>query len=202
MENENKITTKNLISSLLFLVLGIILLTTSDGIISIISKAVGAILILAGVIKSIHYIYLKGKLGEYSIRELIIGIIIICFGVLFILFSSTFGFAVSVLIGIWTLFSGINRLILALAVKSEDVIGFRMFLGSAVIMILIGIVITSGLFDKLLGVFIIIYSISEIVDYIYCKYSEKKKPRANTNIEKHKKLKDTKVVDAIIEEDK
>ena len=65
MENENKITVRNLISALLFLVLGIVLLTTDEGVISIVSKVIGVILIIAGIAKSIQYIYLKGKLGKF-----------------------------------------------------------------------------------------------------------------------------------------
>ena len=86
MENENKITIRNLISALLFLVLGIVLLTTEEGVISIVSKVIGAILILAGLVKSIQYIYFKGKLGNYDLKQLAAGLVIICMGVLFILF--------------------------------------------------------------------------------------------------------------------
>ena len=201
MENENKITIRNLISALLFLVLGIILLTTNEGVISIVSKVIGSILILVGIVKVVQYIYLKGKLGQYNLRELIAGLVIICMGVLFILFSQTLGLAIRLIIGIWTLFAGVNRLILALSVKGEDKVGFRMYLSSAIIMISIGIILTSGLFNKLLGLFIIIYAISEIIDYVYSKYSERKFSN-NKIVKKQKKLKDTKVVDAIIEEDK
>ena len=200
MENENKITIRNLISALLFLVLGIILLTTDEGVISIVSKVIGTILILVGIIKSTQYIYFKGKLGNYDLKQLIAGLVIICMGVLFILFSETLGLAIRLIIGIWTLFSGINRIILALSIRNEDKVGFRMYLGSSVIMISIGIILTSGLFSKLLGLFIIIYAISEIIDYIYCKYSEKKNTK-NKVSNKQKKIDNKKVVDAIIEED-
>ena len=200
MENENKITVRNLVSALLFLVLGIVLLTTDEGVISIVSKVIGVILIIAGIAKSIQYIYLKGKLGKYDLKQLLSGIIIICMGVLFILFSQTLGVAIRLIIGIWTLFAGINRLILALSVRSEDKVGFRMYLSSSIVMIAIGIILTSGLFNKLLGLFIIIYAVSEIVDYVYSKYSEKKYSN-NKVSKKQKKIENKKVVDAIIEED-
>lgn len=202
MERENKITLNNLLSALFFLVLGIILLTTKDNIISIVSKVIGGILILAGLVKSIQYIYMKGKLGDYSVKELVTGILVMCMGVLFILFSSTLGLAIRLIVGLWTLFAGINRLILAISVKSADKVGFRMYLGSSLIMIVVGIFLTSGLFDKLVGVFIIIYAISEIVDYVYSKVSEKKDLKPKKENKTQKKLKNTKIVDAIIEEEK
>lgn len=202
MENDNRIATTNLISSLFFLVLGIFMIKTDEGIVSIISKVVGALLIVVGIVKSIKYIYLKGKLGEYDIKELIFGIVIACVGVLFILFSSAFDYALSVIVGIWTLFAGINRLILALSIRNENKIGFRMYLSSSIVMILMGIILTSYLFNDFLGIFIIIYAISEIVDYIYSRYHEKKNNKDNSIVKKQKKIKNEKVIDAIIEEDK
>ena len=202
METENKITLNNLISALFFLVLGIILLTTNDNIVSIVSKVIGGILILVGLVKSVQYIYLKGKLGDYDVKELVTGIFIICIGVLFILFASTLGLAIRLIVGIWTLFAGINRLILALSVRNTDKLGFRMYFGSALIMITVGVLLTSGLFDKLVGVFIIIYAVSEIVDYVYSKVSDKKDFSTKRENKKQKRLKNTKVVDAIVEEEK
>ncbi len=205
MIKENKITINNLIYSLLFLVFGIILLTSSDDIIGMVSKAIGIILVIVGIIKSVIYIYMKGKLGEYKSSELIIGLCIIGFGVLLILFSSTLSFAIRVVIGLWALFAGINRIIFAISVKSIDNSGFKMYLISAMIMIIVGILLISGLFDKIIGLLIIIYSISEIADYIY--FRSKHKVYESTDnkpvkvSKKDKKAKNGKVVDAVIEEE-
>lgn len=205
MIKENKITINNLIYSLLFLVFGIILLTSSDDIIGMVSKAIGIILVIVGIIKSVIYIYMKGKLGEYKSSELIIGLCIIGFGVLLILFSSTLSFAIRVVIGLWALFAGINRIIFAISVKSIDNSGFKMYLISSMIMIIVGILLISGLFDKIIGLLIIIYSISEIADYIY--FRSKHKVYESTDnkpvkvSKKDKKTKNGKVVDAVIEEE-
>lgn len=205
MIKENKITINNLIYSLLFLVFGIILLTSSDDIIGMVSKAIGTILIIVGIIKSVIYIYMKGKLGEYKSSELIIGLFIIGFGVLLILFSSTLSFAIRVVIGLWALFAGINRIIFAISVKSIDNSGFKMYLISAMIMVAVGILLISGIFDKIIGLLIIIYSISEIADYIY--FRSKHKVYESTDnkpvqiSKKSKKNKNEKVVDAVIEEE-
>ena len=197
MYSENKITINNLFSALIFLVLGIILLTAKETILSIVSKVIGVVLILIGLVKSIQYIYMKGKLGNYSLKELITGLLLIFMGVLFIMFSTTLGFAIRILVGIWTLFSGINRMVLAISVKNEDPLGFRMFFCASLIMIAVGIILTSGLFDKLVGLFIIIYSISEIVSYIYTKVNERKDNKIVKK--KNNKSKKTKVIDAKIE---
>ena len=202
MKSDNKITLNNLIYSLLFFVFGIILLTSTEDLISIASKVIGSILVIIGIIKIIVYVYMKGKLGNYKLSKLILGIIIISFGSLLILYSSVLSFAIRIIVGFWVLFSGVNRMILAISTKSIDKIGFKVYLGTSILMILISICLISGLFEKVIGLFIVGYSITEIVNYIYFKtknknYDSKKKKDVNNKL---KKLKDKKVVDAVIEE--
>ena len=208
MNKENKISINNLIYALLFLVFGIILLTSTEDLITIASKVVGTILIIIGIVKSINYIYMKGKLGNYSFSKLCIGIIFICFGVLLIFFSAALSFAIRTIIGLWVLFSGINRIIFAISVKSTDKRGFFVYLITSFLMFILGIFLISGIFDQFIGLLIIIYSIIEIVNYIYFKvkskdYDETKESAKSAKKDKNlKRLKKGKVVDDIIEEDK
>jgi len=207
MKKENKITINNLIYALLFLVFGIILLTSTEDLISIASKIIGFILIIVGIVKTIVYIYMKGKLGDYKLSELIIGLLIISCGSILLLYSSALSFAIRTIIGLWVLFAGINRIVLAISIKSIDKIGFRVYLITSILMVLIGLCLISGLFDKIIGLFIIIYSITEIVDYVYFKtknryYEPKKKNNKEKNKNKIKRIKEPKVIDAIIEEEK
>ena len=206
MKKENKITVNNLIYALLFFVFGMILLTSTEDLISIASKIIGVILILVGVIKTIIYIYMKGKLGNYKLTELIVGLLIICCGITLFLYSGALSFAIRTIIGLWVLFAGINRIVLAISVKSIDKNGFKVYLITSMLMIVIGICLISGLVDKIIGLFIIGYSITEIVNYIYFKtknrdYSPKNKKKSEKIKKKYKSLKQTKVVDAIIEEE-
>ena len=107
---ENKISINNLIYALLFLTFGIILLTSTENLISIASKFIGSAIVIAGIVKTLIYVYRIGKLGNYSITELLIGLMLICFGVLLIMVSSTLSFAIRVIIGLWIVFAGINRI--------------------------------------------------------------------------------------------
>lgn len=203
MIKENRITTKNLIYALLFLVLGVILLTSSNDIIGIVSKVIGIILIIFGIVKTIVYIYMKGKLGNYNMSELIVGIVTIGLGVLFVMLSGTLSFAIKILIGVWALISGINRIIFSISIKQIDNAGFKMYIVSAFIMIIVGILLISGIFDKLIGLLIIIYSISEIVDYIYYMSKDKKFEKGTSIIKESKKSmknKKGKVIDAVIDD--
>lgn len=207
MKKENKITINNLIYALLFLVFGIILLTSTDNLISIASKVIGIILIIIGIIKTIVYIYMKGKLGDYKLSELIVGLLIICCGTLLLLYSSALSFAIRTIIGLWILFAGINKIIFAISVRAIDKTGFKVYLITSILMVIIGGCLISGLFDKIIGLFIIGYSIIEITNYIYSKTQNKTYESVDKEVNKgskikSKRLKQPKVMDAIIEEEK
>jgi len=205
MKFNKKITINNLIFSLLFFVFGIILLTSTDDLISIASKIIGVILIIVGIIKTIIYIYMKGKLGKYKITELIVGILIICCGVLLLLYSSALSFAIRIVIGTWVFFVSINKIIFALSIRHIDSTGFKVYITTSLLMLIVGMFLLSGFFDKIVGIFIIIYSIIEIIDYIYFKVTNKDYKSVNKEKSKNikqKRLKESKVVDAIIVEEK
>lgn len=201
MNNETKITINNLIYALLFLVFGIILLTSTDDLVGIASKVVGTILLVFGAVKIIVYIYMKGKMGNYRISELLVGLLIIGLGILLILYSSTLSFVIRIVVGLWILFAGVNRIILSIYVRKYDKIGFRMYLITSILMILLGMLLISGLIDKMLGLFIIMYSLIEIVDYIYYIINGKKYEFNDESNAKIVKVKNSKVVDAIIDEE-
>lgn len=205
MNKENKISINNLLYALLFLVLGIFLLTSTDNIIGIVSKVIGCVLVLIGIIKCVIFIYLKGKLGDYNLTKLIIGLLIISFGVILIVFSSALSFTIRTVVGIWIVFAGINRFIFAIPIRTVDKKGFYVYLCTSLLMFLLGILLISGIFGQIIGLFIIIYAVTEIVNYIYYKVKNKNY-EGTTSIEKSakivKKSKTGKVIDAIIEEEK
>ena len=203
MNKENKITLNNLIYALLFLAFGILLLNKIDDLVGIASKFIGGAITIVGVVKTLVYVYRKGKLGNYPLSELLIGLILICFGVLLIVVSSTLSFAIRIIIGLWIVFAGINRIIFSISVKIYDKKGFLVYFITSLLMICLGVLIISGIFDQFIGLLIIIYSLMEIVDYIY--YKVKYKDFENTTevqkVSKSKINKKGKVVDAVIEED-
>lgn len=200
MNKESKITGNNLLYALLFLVIGIVILT--EDIIDIASKLLGIVLIVIGLCKTIKYIYMKGKLGNYPFKELVVGLLFMTIGTTFIILAGTFSFAIRIVIGCFIAYSGINRMILAISSRTNDKTGFIVYLVTAICMIILGVLIISGIVDKIIGLLIILYSVVEIVNYIYFKSKNKDyDPVDKSNVKKTKKLKNTKVVDAVIEED-
>ena len=97
------------------------------------------------------------------------------------------------------LFNGINRLILGLAVRTVDKEGSKIFTIVSVLMIVLGILILTGKFFNLIGIFLIVYAISEIFGYIYY-ISQKKDYSEVLNKEVPKEMKEKEAKDAVIEE--
>ena len=201
MKRENKITINNLIYALLFLLLGILLLTRFD-LLAIASKLIGGVLIIIGIVKIIVYIYMKGKLGDYNLSELVMALLVIGCGLLLLSYSSALSFAIRTIVGLWILFAGINRIILAISIRIISKLGFRLYLITSSLMIIIGFCLLTGLVDKIIGIFIIGYSITEIVNYIFYKvnFKDEEVTSKKKTKSKVKNLKESKVVDAVIEE--
>ncbi len=192
-----EISSKNLIWSLLFLMFGIILLTNDSDLLSIASNVLGIILIVIGFIKGIIYVYMKGKLGDYSNLELTISLLLIGFGTVLVVFSDALSLTIRLIFGLWCMFAAVNRVVFAINIKKFDKIGFFTYILTALIMMVIGVLIISNLFDNVLGLLIIIYSIVELIDYIYYSVNKNKK---NYPKQSKKVKKEGKVVEAIIEE--
>lgn len=192
-----EISSKNLVWSLLFLMFGIILLTNDSDLLSIASNVLGIILIVIGFIKGIIYVYMKGKLGDYSNLELTISLLLIGFGTVLVVFSSALSLTIRLIFGLWCMFAAVNRIVFAINIKKIDKIGFFTYILTALIMMIIGVLIISNLFGNVLGLLIIIYSIVELIDYIYYSVNKNKKnyPKSTKGVKK-----DGKVVEAIIEE--
>ena len=198
---DNKITINNLVYALLFLVVGIMLIDRDETVITLVSKVIGCIFITVGAVKTIIYIYMKGKLGNYKLNDLLIGLILIAIGVAFIVLSGVLDWTIRVIVGLWSIFAGINRMIFAFKYKKHYTEGFKVYFLTSLLMVLFGIVILSVSLSWVIGLFIIAYAVSEIFNYIYYKAKGKEMPSDEKVESKLPAISNNKVVEAVIEED-
>ena len=198
---DNKISINNILYAFLFLVVGMMLINRDETIVTLISKVIGCVFITIGGIKTIVYIYMKGKLGNYKLNSLLIGLIFIAIGISFIVLSGVLDWTIRVIVGLWCIFSGINQMIFAFTYKKYYKEGFAVYLLTSVAMLLVGVLILSVSLSWLIGVLIVAYAVFEIFNYIYYKTKGKDIP-SNEKVEsKLPALKNDKVVEAVIEED-
>ena len=207
MKKVQNFSALNLLFSLVIFIIGIILIMNSSFIINILSWIIGGIFGIIGIIKIISYI--RHKSIGVDASTLIIGILSILFGVILVVFPNIIDITVRIVFGGYIMFTGINRLILAFAIGRIDRLGFKTFLITSIIMMISGIIILIS-FYELLGILLVIYAISEIVDYIYFNSNKQKytsifefdeKEETYKKAKKIKKeIKEKEAIDAVIDE--
>lgn len=206
MKKMQNFSALDLLFSLAIFIIGIVLIMNSSFIINILSWIIGGIFGIIGIIKIISYIRHKNISVDSS--TLILGILSIIFGIILVIFPNIIDVTVRIVFGGWILFTGINRLILSFVIGKIDRLGYKTFLITSIIMIISGIIILIS-FYELLGVLLVIYSITEIIDYIYFnsnkhKYTsifefEEKKTEYKNNKKIKKEIKEKEAVDAVID---
>lgn len=187
----------SLIYSILFFILGAIIFTKPEIIILFVSYVIGGIIIIIGTFKCIkNYLDIK-KDNNTSSKEMISGIVLVIIGLVFILLAGVIEALVRLVIGGWILFSGINRLINALSIPKKNKI-FIIYLIISLLLIGVGLytILESNLAFKAIGVVLMIYSVIEIIGYIF------NKKDINIETDTIKENKDKKVIEAVLIENK
>ncbi len=157
----------SLISSIIFAILGIILIAKPEETVKFVSYILGGIFVLIGIIRIINYVVTKGKYNIYN-DGMLFGIIAIILGIVTICYSRQIGNIFRVLIGIWIVYSSIVRMNTSFKLKVlEDRIWIYSLL-IAIIMLLCGIYIACnpGAILMTIGTVILIYSILDIIESI------------------------------------
>lgn len=187
----------SLIYSIIFFILGAIIFTKPEIIILFISYVIGGIIIIIGIFKCIkNYLDVK-KDNNTSSKEMITGIVLTIIGLVFILLAGVIEALVRLVIGWWILFSGINRLINALNLPKKNRI-FIIYLIISLLLIGVGLytILESNLAFKTIGIVLMVYSIIEIIGYIF--------GRKDIHIESEIiiEAKEDKVIDTVLIENK
>lgn len=160
-ENKN-----SLFGSILLLLFGIILFTNPGGIVKFISYITGGILILIAIANIFSYKKILKKLNVEETGKLISGIILIVLGLVVIVFSSFIETTIRLVFGAWIIYSGVIKLIDSISIKT-DKITFYINLAISILMIICGFYVAlTNLAYKMIGLFIMVYAILDIVSYV------------------------------------
>lgn len=159
----------SLISSIIYFILGAILFTKAEEVIKFISIAFGVILGVVAVVNFIiFYITFKNVEKETKKMSLILGIISLIIAIIFIFFSGLVEQIIGILVGGWILFSGIIRFINVLSINPKNkkflplLIVSLLLIGTGIYTIIYGHTVLS-----IVGIIMIIYSVLEIIGYIF-----------------------------------
>lgn len=167
-KNYNKFFTTSIITSIVFLALGIFLFLKPETTISTISYIIGIIILLLGAFSISKYYTNKNKSNiDFS---LIYGILSIIVGIIIILNPTAIATIITFVLGFWIVINSIIKIQYSLDLKNHDNKAWLITLIIGLLTLIWGLVLVfnpfGGALDitKLIGLFIIIYSILDIVE--------------------------------------
>ncbi len=157
----------SLISAILFLILGVILISNPDWVVKFITYILGAIIIILGGIKLFTYFKNKKQAIE-DYNNLVLGIAFIVLGIILMFCSSIIAFVIRLFMGGWLLFNGVTKLMLSLQLRTLNIETWYIPLITSIIMIICGLytIIVTNIIGVAGGIILVIYSVSEIIQYI------------------------------------
>jgi len=159
----------SLISAILFFIIGSIIFTNPNDTVKFIAYVLGGCFSIIGLFKIIVYYFRKKREKEVFLRDLSIGIVAFVSGLTLIIFSNTVETLIRIIMGAWILFNGVNLLINSIKGVKTKANSSRILIVLSSLMIIGGIymILKSNLVFQMIGLCIMIYSIIEIIGYIY-----------------------------------
>lgn len=157
----------SLLTSIIFAILGIVLIVNPEATIKAVSYILGAIFILIGIYKIISYIRNQGKYNFFNF-DMTFGIISIIIGLVTIVYIEQIGTIFRIIIGIWIIHNAIARINTAANLKAFDSRMWISCLTLAILMFICGLYVlfTANAILVTIGMIILVYSILDILESI------------------------------------
>lgn len=159
----------SIVTSIVFAVLGLVLMFNPAQVLTIICYILGAIFIILGGVKIAAYFMAKGKYDIYN-YDFAFGIIALIAGIVIIFASETIMKILAIVIGVWIIYSGLVRLGLAFKLRKAKSDFWITVAVIAVIIIICGLymVIDSSVIVSTIGLIMLIYAILDLIQgFIY-----------------------------------
>lgn len=188
-----KMNITSIIFSILFLILGILLLCRPGDALNIVSYSLGGMLIIWGVIQMIQF-FIKKDSQNYFDFSFVVGIFVSIFGVIILLKPRIIADIIPLMLGIWMIINGVTKLAYSLTINKKSKSLSTIIISIAILVVGLLLVINpfagAEILTQLIGIALIVYSILDLVEVIFIKKTTKK---IDILIEKKE---DTKVIDA------
>ena len=165
----NKYLNSGIILTIVFLLVGGILIVKSDISFNIISYLIGASLIVSGI----YLFIIDSKTKNIFINVFLYAILLTLIGILIILNPITLKVILPIFLGLWFLISGIFKIRLDIYMKDEPY--FILSLITNIITVICGVILLINPVESVsaitisLGIIIVVSSISSLIDIIIFK---------------------------------
>lgn len=158
---------QSIVTSIIFAIIGILFITNPEGTFKLAATVLGVIFIVFGAIKILNYFRDRGNTNFYN-YDLIYGLVSAVAGIIIIINSSALEAIFRLIIGIWIIYSGIMRAVLATKLKTVNTEAWLPVLIIALLIIACGVFITfySGAIVMTIGIIILVYAIMDIIEGI------------------------------------
>lgn len=157
----------SIVESLIFAILGIILVWKPEGIMAVICYILGAIFIAVGVVKIINYVQANGKSDLFN-YDLLYGVMAAIVGIVIIVHADILSTIFGIIVGMWIVYSSIVRAFTALklrAIKSNVWI-YSLILAAIMFLCGVYVIFDAGMIVTTIGVIMIIYAVIDIIENI------------------------------------
>lgn len=161
----------SVLTSIIFAIIGLIMIFFPDTTMKFISTILGAFFIIIGILKVISYFASKENSTFFS-NDIAWGLIAIVIGLVTIVYSNTIESIFRIMIGIWIIYSGFTRFTLSFRLKDVNTKLWAVVLTLAVLMVIGGLYVTfyPGALILTLGVIVLIYAIMDLIEsFIFMK---------------------------------
>lgn len=157
----------SILESLVFGILGAIVIWKPEETIKVISYVLGIIFITIGILKIINYFLTKEKYDFYN-YDLIYGLMTCVLGIVTMVYSSTISSILRIIIGIWIVYSSFIRMNLSLELRSIKVKIWIYSLILAIVMLICGlfVIMNSGTIITTIGIMMVVYAVIDIVENV------------------------------------
>ena len=203
-----KVIWPSLISSIFLLLLGLLLFFKSGATLIAISYLIGGILSAVGIIAIINFLRNSSK-DIFNQLNIIYGVVSIVAGIFLVTVPEFIGSIIPVVVGITVIISSSLKLQQALFLKNMNSKYFMPSLIMAILCLVCGVVILFNPFTsavvvtKMIGLFMIIYAVLDIINSLILRKSSNISVEISTNRKEHKgkKTKTAKVVKEVDKDD-
>lgn len=165
----NKMCNTSLVISMIFIVVGLFLFVKPDTTISIISYIIGGALLLSGVF-SVHKYFTAESIGDIFNFDLVYGVLLIIAGIFLVVKPNALATLFPIILGIWIIINSVTKFQYALVlkkVKNEDWAYTALISGLTLIwgvVLLYNPFATALAITQIIGIFIIVYAVLDIID--------------------------------------
>lgn len=174
LQGFRKIFHFSILTSILFIFLGICLFIYPDTVISMISYVLGGIILISGVVFLIRYFTNPNKVNMFGF-DLIYGVFSIVFGIIMVANPTALATVIPFVLGIWVVINSIVKMRYSFLLKSyQHTVWVSTFVISLVTL-LWGLILLFNPFEgamvitQVIGLFIIVYAVLDIVEVILLK---------------------------------